>query len=80
MARPNRRREATDKGDIGMNNYEKIKQMNIDEMAKMLVTCINPYEEVADFEYLSTVLPSIYYDIELCIQETKQWLQAESEE
>ena len=58
-----------------MNNFEKIKQMNIDEMAEILVTCINQYEEVADFEYLSTVLPSIYYDKELCIQETKQWLE-----
>ena len=60
-----------------MNNFEKIKQMNIDEMAEILVTCINQYEEVADFEYLSTVLPSIYYDKELCIQETKQWLESE---
>ena len=63
-----------------MNNFEKIKSMSIDEMAKMLVTCINPYEEVADFEYLSTVLPSIYYDEELCIKETKQWLESESEQ
>lgn len=62
-----------------MNNFEKIKQMNINEMAEILVTCINPYEEVADFEYLSTVLPSIYYDKELCIQETKQWLESEVE-
>lgn len=62
-----------------MNNFEKIKSMSIDEMAEMLVTCINPYEEVADFEYLSTVLPSIYYDKELCIKETKQWLEAENE-
>ena len=60
-----------------MNNFEKIKQMNIDEMAEIFVTCINPYEEVADFEYSSTVLPSIYYDKELCIQETKQWLESE---
>ena len=59
-----------------MNNFEKIKQMNIDEMAEILVTCINQDEEVADFEYLSTVLPSIYYDKELCIQETKQWLES----
>ena len=63
-----------------MNNFQKIKSMSIDEMAKMLVTCINPYEEVADFEYLSTVLPSIYYDEELCIKETKQWLESESEQ
>ena len=60
-----------------MKNFEKLKQMNIDEMAEILVTCINQYEEVADFEYLSTVLPSIYYDKELCIQETKQWLESE---
>ena len=62
-----------------MNNFEKIKNMTLDEMAEILVTCINPYEEVADFEYLSTVLPSIYYDKDICIKETKQWLQAESE-
>ena len=62
-----------------MNNFEKIKNMTIDEMANLLVTCINPYEEVADFEYLSTVLPSIYYDKDICIKETKQWLQQESE-
>lgn len=62
-----------------MNNFEKIKAMSIDEMAKMLVTCINTYEEVADFEYLSTVLPSIYYDEKLCIKETKQWLESEEE-
>ena len=62
-----------------MNNFEKIKTMTLDEMAKLLVTCINPYEEVADFQYLSTVLPSIYYDKDICIKETKQWLQQESE-
>lgn len=61
-------------------NFEKIKAMNIEEMAKILVTCINPYEEVADFEYLSTVLPSIYYDENICIKDTKQWLGQESEE
>ncbi len=63
-----------------MNNYEKIKAMNIDEMTEILVTCINPYEEVADFEYLSTVLPSIYYDKNICIKDTKHWLETESEE
>lgn len=61
-----------------MNNYDKIKQLSLNEMAKILVTCINTYEEVADFEYLSTVLPSIYYDKELCIKETEEWLQKES--
>ena len=61
------------------NNYDKIKQISINEMAKILITCINPYEEVADFEYLSTVLPSIYYDKELCIKETEEWLRKESE-
>ena len=63
-----------------MNNFEKIKAMNIDEMAELFVTCINPYEEVADFEYLSTVLPSVYYDKNLCIKETKQWLESEVRE
>lgn len=63
-----------------MNNFKKIKNMTLDEMAEILVTCINPYEEVADFEYLSTVLPSIYYDKDICIKEIKQWLQQESEE
>ncbi len=63
-----------------MNNFEKIKNMTLDEMAEILVTCINPYEEVADFEYLSTVLPSIYYDKDICIKETKQWLQHEINE
>ena len=58
-------------------NYEKIKVMSIDEMAELLVVCINPYEEIADFEYLSPVLPNIYYDKELCKKETKQWLQQE---
>ena len=60
-------------------NYEKIKTaMSIDEIAELLVVCINPYEVVADFEYLSTVLPNIYYDKELCKKETKQWLQQEA--
>lgn len=63
-----------------MNNFEKIKAMSIDEMAEIFVTCINPYEVVADYEYLSTVLPSIYYDKELCIKETEEWLRKESEE
>lgn len=62
-----------------MNNFEKIKAMDIEEMAEILVTCINPYEEVADFEYLSTVLPSIYYDKSLCLRDTKQWLESEEE-
>ena len=62
-----------------MNNFEKIKSLTLDEMANILVVCINPYEEVADFEYLSAVLPSIYYDKDICIEDTKQWLQAESE-
>ena len=60
-----------------MKRYEKVKDMNIDSLAELLVTCINPYEEVADFEYLSTVLPSIYYDKELCIRDTKEWLEQE---
>lgn len=60
-----------------MNNFEKIKNMTLDEMAELLIVCINPYEEIADFEYLSPVLPSIYYDEELCKEETKQWLQQE---
>ena len=60
-----------------MKRYEKVKGMNIDSLAELLVTCINPYEEVADFEYLSTVLPSIYYDKELCIRDTKEWLEQE---
>ena len=63
-----------------MKRYEKVKGMNIDNLAELLVTCINPYEEVADFEYLSTVLPSIYYDKELCIKDTKEWLEKEVEE
>lgn len=63
-----------------MNNYEKIKAMSVDEVASKLVTCINPYEDIADFKYLSTVLPSVYYDKKLCIKETKQWLELESEE
>ena len=62
-----------------MNNFEKIKNMTIDEMAELLVTCINPYEKFADFTYLSRVLPSVYYDENLCIKETKQWLQQENE-
>ena len=62
-----------------MNNFEKIKALNIDEMAEVLVTCINPYEVVADFEYLSTVLSSIYYDKNLCLKDTKQWLESEVE-
>lgn len=62
-----------------MNNFEKIKNMTLDEMVNVLVACINPYEEVADFEYFSAVLPDVYFDKNLCIKETKQWLQAESE-
>lgn len=63
-----------------MNNYEKIKAMSIDEMANVLVACINPYEEVADFEYFSAVLPDVYFNKNICIKDTKQWLQQESEE
>lgn len=62
-----------------MNNFEKIKSVTLDEMANVLVACINPYEEVADFEYFSAVLPDVYFDKNLCIKETKQWLQQESE-
>lgn len=63
-----------------MKRYEKVKNMDVNTLAKLFVTCINPYEEVADFEYLSTVLPSIYYDKELCIKDTKEWLEKEVEE
>lgn len=63
-----------------MNNFEKIKTMTLDEMANVLVACINPYEEVADFEYFSAVLPDVYFDKNLCIKETKQWLQQEVSE
>lgn len=63
-----------------MNNFQKIKAMSIWEVAEILVACINPYEEVADYEYLSTVLPSIYYDKNLCLRDTKQWLEQESGE
>ena len=60
-----------------MNNYEKIKNMDIDKIAETLVACINPYEEVADFEYFSAVLPDVYYDKNLCLKDTKQWLKSE---
>lgn len=63
-----------------MNRYEKTKKLTIDEIARLLVTCINSHEEVADFEYISTVLPDIFYDEELCINETKKWLLVECEE
>ena len=60
-------------------NYEKIKNMSIDEIVELLIVCINLYGEVADFEYRSPVLSDIYYDEGLCKEETKQWLQQESE-
>lgn len=62
-----------------MNNFEKIKSLTLDEMANVLVACINPYEEVTDFEYFSAVLPDVYFDKNICIKDTKQWLQDESE-
>ena len=63
-----------------MNNFEKIKAMDIEEMAKTLVACINPYEDYADYEYFSAVLPDVYFDKNLCLKDTKQWLESESEE
>ena len=63
-----------------MKRYEKVKNMDVNTLAELFVTCINPYEEVADFEYLSTVLSSIYYDKELCIKDTREWLEKEAEE
>lgn len=62
-----------------MKRIDKIKNMTLDEMAETLVSCINPYEDYADFEYFSAVLPDVYFDKNLCIKETKQWLQQESE-
>lgn len=61
-------------------NYERIKNMTVDEMAEILVSCINLYDEMHDFEYKSSVLKDIYYDKDSCIKDTKQWLQSESEE
>jgi hypothetical protein len=63
-----------------MNNFEKIKAMNIDEMAEFFVTCINSDEVVADLEYTSPVLPDIYYDSKKCVKDTKQWLESEVRE
>lgn len=63
-----------------MNNFERIKAMNIDEMAEILVACINPYEDYADYEYFSAVLPDIYFDKKLCLKDTKEYLEQESEE
>jgi hypothetical protein len=63
-----------------MNNFEKIKAMDIDEMAELFVTCINSGEVVADLEYTSPVLPDIYYDSKKCVQDTKQWLESEVRE
>ena len=58
-----------------MNNFEKIKAMNIDELAETLVACINIGEAVA----VSPVLSNIYHDDKKCIEDTKQWLESESE-
>lgn len=63
-----------------MNNFEKIKSMNIDEMAEFFVTCINSDEVVADLEYTSPVLLDIYYDSKKCVKDTKQWLESEVRE
>ena len=62
-----------------MNNFEKIKTLTLDKMAETLVACINPYEDYADYEYFSAVLSDVYFDKNLCIKDTKQWLQQESE-
>lgn len=63
-----------------MNNFEKIKNLTLDEMAEFFVTCINSGEVVADLEYTSPVLPDIYYDSKKCVKDTKEWLQQEVSE
>lgn len=62
-----------------MNNFEKIKNMAVDEIAEILISCINPYDEMHDLEYKSSVLEDIYYDKDVCVKETEQWLLSESE-
>lgn len=44
-----------------MKQIDRIKAMDIDEMAEFFGTCINSGEVVADLEYTSPVLPDIYY-------------------
>ena len=53
-----------------MNNYERIKQMSIDEMARLLTDSCELRFNCNDF---------ICGD-ENCIKSMKQWLQSESEE
>ena len=58
-----------------MKNINKLQRMSVDEVSDTLVICINPNEEYADFEYMSAVIPGVFYDRNACVQETKKWLQ-----
>ena len=62
-------------------NFEKIKQMSIDEMAEFikLTTCTTTCSKYTQcFKYLTTVQINKQND-DLCTKGIKQWLQQESE-
>ena len=56
-----------------MNNYEKIKNMTLDEMARFLYKITDCQECLADTDYCN-------YSCTRCLKTLKQWLQAESED
>ena len=64
-----------------MNNYEKIKNMSLDEMAEFIkvATCTTTCSKYTQcFKYLTSVQINKQND-DLCTEGIKQWLQRESE-
>ena len=61
-----------------MNNFEKIKNMSVDEMAEWLntVDCSNYCEHFINYDRIYENLDGCGGD---CFNGIKQWLQAESE-
>lgn len=56
-----------------MNNFEKIKNMTLDEMAKFLFKRTDCQECLADTDYCN-------YSVTRCLKTLKQWLQQEASE
>ena len=67
-----------------MNNYERIKQMSVDEMAKFIFNENNGTEYACGFcpkqEWCDETFPGMNYPLEeVCIDGMKQWLLQECE-
>lgn len=61
-----------------MTNFEKIKQMSIDEMAQFLF--VHQFSKCNDCGYYQKQCSGKYFDDKSCTMGIKHWLESEAEE